>query len=181
MDGVKPSWRDRLRAAPLWVLFVYYAVAFGALGLILPGGTADSVGGAVVGGLGFGAAMTAVTAVWRRRDTAAAGRRGGSERVLMERALRTGELPADPSLDPALMALITRRRSQLNWGRKAGPWVFGTLAVMSVLIALVHWPYVFYAVVFIGFLVWGCRSSARSEQRLNSLEQALRARVAGAR
>jgi hypothetical protein len=57
-----------LRAAPLWILFGYYAVAFAILTFIIPGSAAThSVAGAVVGGVIFGAFMLLWTAHLRRR------------------------------------------------------------------------------------------------------------------
>jgi len=174
---MRPSWRDRLRAAPLWVLFIYYAVAFGALGLILPGGSARTVSAAIVTGLLFGGLMTAMSAVWRRRDRARAGNHPGTERAVLERALRTGELPADPALDSSLIGLIRRRREQLAWASKAGPVIFGFFAVVSGLVALSRPIFIVYAIGFAAFIYLGRRSAKRSEQRFAALERAVAARL----
>jgi hypothetical protein len=62
------TWRARFLAAPLWLLFVYYTVAFGILTFLIPGSSAThSVPGAVVGGVLFGAFMTLWTTFLRRR------------------------------------------------------------------------------------------------------------------
>jgi hypothetical protein len=53
------GWRDRLITAPLWFLFLYFAVAFSALNLILPHpGSGRSLAGTAMGGLAFAVGMT---------------------------------------------------------------------------------------------------------------------------
>src|SRR5205823_8027591 len=94
------SWRDRLNAAALPVLFLYYTVAFGGLTLLWPGPDASrSAGRAVVSGLLFGILMTSWSAVMRRRDRAAAGSHQVTRATSITTALRTGRAPPDRNWD----------------------------------------------------------------------------------
>lgn len=174
------TWRDRLVAAPLWALFLYFALTFGLLTLVMPGPSSGSVARAIGGGLLFGIGMTIWMSLMRRRDQAAAGDDAVSRRVAIARALRTGTAPADRSLDQSLRGLIQRRRAQLRWARRANPIVFGAFAVLAVGLALgghaVMW---FYAIGSVGILVWTNRSATRSSLRLTSLEAQLEGRALG--
>jgi hypothetical protein len=175
------TWRDRLIAAPLWALFLYFALSFGVLTFVMPGRSSGSAARSILGGLLFGISMTIWMAVMRRRDRAAAGDGNGSRRVALVRALRTGTPPKDGSLDQPLRGLVKRRRAQLRWASRMNPIVFGAFTVLAVWLALaenaVMW---FYAVGFLGFLVWTNRSAKRSKVRLDKLEVELRGRADGA-
>jgi hypothetical protein len=174
------TWRDRLVSAPLWVLFLYFAVGFGALTLVLPGPSSGSAARAVGGGLLFGILMTIWMSVMRRRDRDAAGDDAVSHPVAIARALRTGTAPQDRSLDQPLRGLVERRQAQLRWASRANPVVFGAFAVLAVALAVtgnaVMW---FYAIADVAILVWASRSATRSSLRLANLEAELHSRADG--
>lgn len=172
------NWRDRLTAAPLWVLFVYFAVAFGVLSLLpIPRSPSSSLH-AVFGGLFFGFFMTIWVALVRSRDRRAIGIKRLADPVGVERALRTGEAPADPSQDKVLLGLIERRRAQLHWASKFGSWLFGGAALVSLLFGLTTtdpWLLVFGGLYFV-LAVVSRFSSTRGAERLGRLEAMLRSR-----
>lgn len=89
------EWRTRLATAPPWVLFLYFTISFGLLTFLLGLGTGSRTHwlGSLIGGLFFGAAMTAFIGWRRQRD-------GGVENQLAFRdALKRSELP--PDAEPA--------------------------------------------------------------------------------
>lgn len=175
MYRVTGTWRDRLRAAPLWALFLYFAVAFGFLSSIFPGGTGPrSLADGIFRGVFFAVPMTAISAVARRRDDATSGRHSQTQQTVMARSLRTGELPADPSLWSPLLALIERRRNQLAWSDRYGPWVFGSMIVLSLLLAIADPLYLIYGIFFVGMLVGTRRASTKSRERLTQLDWSIR-------
>jgi hypothetical protein len=173
------GWRERLITAPTPVLFVYFAVIFGGLTFLIPEPPLPrSAGLAIFDGLFFGVCMTTWAAIMRRRDRASAGDRADTDRLVLARALNSGTLPEDPTLDPTIARLIERRRRQNRWAMKTGPWLFGVAALVSVIIALTEAEPVWflYAAFFIGVMLWSHRSSNRIEQRFRSLEAQLQDR-----
>ncbi|TQL98670.1 hypothetical protein FB559_4298 [Actinoallomurus bryophytorum] len=115
---------------PLWAValccLVITTAGFGALlRLAAPevSTAADLSGGLVVGLVA--AALVAAGLADRRF------RHGWSrtERIAMARAYRSGEAPADPVLDQAVLAMITRKRRVLRWQARYGPWSIALLGV----------------------------------------------------
>jgi hypothetical protein len=173
------SWRDRLNAVPLPVLFIYYSVAFGGLTLLWPGPDASrSAGRAVVSGLCFSTLMTTWSALMRRRDRATAGTSHVTRAAPIALALRTGRAPSDRQWDTALLGLVDRRRAQLGWATRANPVVFGGFMLLSVVLAVAERSVVWVgnAVLYAGFAFWLRRSSRRSYHHLARLESELKSR-----
>jgi hypothetical protein len=164
--------RDRFGEAPLWVLFTYYVVAFGGLTYLLAG-PSKSVGSAAAGGLLFGALMTAYTRRTRRNDQVANGDASAPDRKALNIALRTGKLPADPSLHRPLVPLMARRHDQLRRAARLNPFVFGGFTLLSVWLAFQSLVWLIYAGLFIGFLGLTELSTRRARRRLSDLQVAL--------
>ncbi len=171
-------WHDRITTAPLWALFLGSAGYFGAVLLFAPGMGPRWFTGAIFLGLAFGTWMTAFVAVTCCRDQVAAGPLGIPDRVVIARALRTGELPIDEALDQPLLSLIERRRRQLRWASKVYPWLFGGLAVVGLVTVVAEHDAVslLYVVLYLAVLVYLRRSSVRGAARLYRLESAIRHR-----
>jgi hypothetical protein len=97
---------------------------------------ADQVGVGIVCGLAYALYRTALDLerfVKVRRDARRrVGPRFDSDRAVLARAMRTGELPADPSLDEPLMAAIgiARRRPRWFFGDDAPEWVPAAVGVV---------------------------------------------------
>jgi hypothetical protein len=115
---------------PLWaVALCCLAVTTAGVGaflrLAVPGvSTAvDLSGGLALGA--FAAVLTAAGLADRRF------RRMWSrtERIAMARACRSGEVPADPVLDRAVLAMTARKRRLLRWQARYGPWSIALLGV----------------------------------------------------
>jgi hypothetical protein len=115
---------------PLWAvalccLVVTTAGSCAFLRLALPEArTAVDLSGGLVAGA-FAAVLTVAGLADRRF------RHGWSrtERIAMARACRSGEDPADPVLDRAVLAMIARKRRLLRWQARYGPWSIALLGV----------------------------------------------------
>jgi hypothetical protein len=167
---------DRLRAAPLWVLFLYFSVTFGVMSLLLmPADAGRSGASAISSGLVFGVLMTGVIGFRRDREDRLA---GAGVRTLLTEALRTGEAPSDTRFDPALLGLIEKRRRELHRAAKVNPRWFGGFFVLSLLLAFDNPAWLALAALFVGRLVANPRSTRRSEARLDELERSIRHRPA---
>jgi hypothetical protein len=131
-------------------------------------------------GVFFGVCMTAWVAIVRRRDGAVTGSLSRSDRVQLNRAARAGEPPADPALDQAALALIERRRGQVRWSSKAGPWIFGAMALIGVMETVSTHSVVSpcLTVADVGLIIVMRASTARQTTRLDLLERAIRERSA---
>lgn len=117
-------------ALPLWAIALCCLVvttgAFGAfLRLAAPeASTAVDLSGGLVAGL-----VVAVLAAAGLADRRFRRRWSRTERIAMVRAQRSGEAPADPVLDRAVLAMIARRRPLLRWQARYGPWAIALLGV----------------------------------------------------
>ena len=92
--------------------------------------------GALVSGVLFAAVMTGwkVVELVRRRKNArrAIGPRFDTDRRALAEAMRTGELPADPTLDEPLLAAISFRRVRTREGPDLPAWVGWAVLAASV-------------------------------------------------
>ncbi|GAA3214883.1 hypothetical protein [Actinocorallia longicatena] len=175
-DGTSFIWRDRWASAPLWSVFLVCALPYGAvMGLysalsdgesLLP---VLSIG--VVSGLVFGLALTYWVARARRR-TGLAELEPGSRRSLT-RALRTGRLPDDVSLYPALERMIACQRRQLHRSRFTHPAIYGVLALISAAVAIDEPAYWLIVALFLAFLAYGPFAIRRATNRLDAVERAM--------
>jgi hypothetical protein len=166
-----------MASAPLWVVFLGSALFFGAA-LYLSPGNRRWLNGAVGASLFFGAFMTVVVGVMRRRDQRAGGTRGVPDRVVIARALRTGEPPTDKALDQPLLGVLERRHRQLRWASRVNPWFFGGLGVVAAVdVATEHnAASVLYLGLYVVLLVYLRRTSVQGAARLDRLESAIRRR-----
>ncbi len=155
---------------PRATYFVTITVVYSGLSFLFPtSGSSRSVVRSIIGGVFFGAAMTIVARVMRRRDRKAAGG-VDLDQASVARALRTGDAPADRLIHPALLGLINRRRRQLRWASRVNPWLFGGSAALTLPLAFQHHLYLAYAAFFLGCAVCLRMFSKRSELRLDRLE-----------
>ena len=168
-----------MATAPLWALFLGSTVYFAAVLLFAPGMGPRWFTGAILAGLAFGTWMTGFVAVTRRRDRRAAGPGGIPDRVAVARALRTGQAPTDHVLDQPLLALIERRRRQHQGASMVNPWLFGGLALLSLVSAVAGRDpaSLVYAAFFLALLMYVRRASVRSLARLAHLESVIRQRL----
>jgi hypothetical protein len=115
---------------PLWAValccLVVTTAGFGAfLRLAAPEvSTAGDLSGGLVAGLAAAALGIAALADRRFRR-----RWSRAERIAMARAYRSGEAPADPVLDQAVLAMVVRKRRLLRWQVRYGPWSIAVLGV----------------------------------------------------
>jgi hypothetical protein len=81
-------------------------------------------------------------------------------------------------LDPAVLALIERRRAQFRGARKTGPWMWGTIVFANIVGAVGRHSAVqlTIAIFFAGFGVTAWILAARGATRMDRLEAAVRAR-----
>lgn len=169
------GWRDRLQAAPLWVHFLYFSVAFGVLSLFFhPADEARSGAAAAAGGVFFGVVMTGVMAVRRGREDRLVGAR---MRTRLADALRSGEPPSDLSHDRALLGLMQKRRQELDRAAKTRPWIYGGFLVLSLLFAFDQPVWLALGAFFLLGLVIGPRTTRRSQEKLHELERVIRGRT----
>ena len=83
----------------------------------------DLSGGGVVG------AFTAVLTVAGLADRRFRRMWSRTERIAMARAYRSGEPPADPVLERAVLAMTARKGRILRWQARYGPWSIALLGV----------------------------------------------------
>lgn len=153
MDAIR-RWGRR---APHWQLFLVDGVLFGALLWLLT--PASSVATAVGGGVIFGAMMSTWQTLSRKaeRDTAKVGDDGLTQ---LNRAIKTGQVPADPRLHEALARMVQRHRKQLGWLRIFGPVFFTLMAALGVFLTITDGPFpnLLYLLLFVGldvfYVVW---------------------------
>ena len=174
----RSAWRDRLQAAPLWALFLYFSVSFGVMSLFFhPSDEARTGSSAAVSGLLFGTLMTGVMAYRRHREDRLT---GAGVRTQLIQALRSGEPPSDVSLDAAFLGLIQKRRRELERAAKINPWMFGGLLVISLVFAIEQPEWLALAALFGLLLVLNPRRARNAQDQLNTLERTIRQRtVAG--
>jgi hypothetical protein len=165
----------RIRTAPLWTYFIYFALIYGAFQLIR-GKPLE----ALISGLLYGAAMTVVMLFTRKRDRRAAGGRPLSDVARLEQSLgKKGALPNDFRDRVALQSLIARKRRQVRFSAIFAPVVFGCVTVLAVITAATHegsWWYVALFAVATALCLW---APIRARRRLNEKESSLNAALAG--
>ncbi|MFI6518459.1 hypothetical protein ACIBF1_23085 [Spirillospora sp. NPDC050679] len=176
--------RDRIATAPPWAYFLGTAV-LSALGWVLLTALLqrDLAFGALVAtgaafGVLFGGVMTVVLVLTRRREQARIGHLSRAQLTDVTRALRTGEPAADPGLDAATLAQARHRRDQLGIAARRNPWIYGLLAALSTLNAVLHDAPGWYLLValFLALIVLTFVSTPRALSRLDALEAAIGSR-----
>ncbi|WP_067485700.1 hypothetical protein [Actinomadura hibisca] len=176
--------RDSIATVPPWAYFLGTAVLTTLLAAQLtallqpdPSLRAVFATGAAFGVL-FAAAMTAVLVLMRRREQARIGHLSRGQLIDVTRALRTGEPAADPGLDTATLAQARHRRDQLHVARRRNPWLYGALAALGVLNAVLNDAPGWYleTALFLVLIVLTFVSTPRALARLDALETAVQAR-----
>jgi hypothetical protein len=165
----------RIRTAPLWTYFIYFALVFGAFQLIR-----GKIVEAVISGVVYAGGMTLVMRVTRHRDMGAAGGRPLSDVARLEQALgKKGTLPTDFRDRVALQSLIARKRRQLRFSAIFAPIVFGCVTVLATIDAVSGggaWWYVPVFAVTAAVCLW---APMRARRRLDEKESSLNAALAG--
>jgi membrane associated rhomboid family serine protease len=165
------GFRRWLGTAPLAVHFVYLTVSFAVitwgLGEFLDPTARNSWWGHAVGGVVYGALMTAYLARKRRAD-------GGVEQQWsVGTALRTGTLP-DGADAEHWRPLLARKREEFRRYRILYPVLFGSSAFLGVGFALREGPRWWAAVAFFaGFAVFGVIVSERTVRRIDRMNGSL--------
>jgi hypothetical protein len=168
------SWLDRIEATPLWAVFLYRAlVVGGAIFLIPDHRSTGSMIGLIVGGLLAAVFTTGLLAVIRRRGRVVTEDGQVLDPVAVARAFRTGDLPEEPSGDEAFLAMIQRRRSQLGWVSRVGPWLVGSAVLLGLVGATHNISWIGFPV---GYAILWRAGAARRSSRLDQLESSLRGR-----
>lgn len=116
---------------------------------------------AAAAGFGF-------TMISRRRQRAPFGLDRDAWRQI-DRAMRTGVPPQDPSLDFALLQTIDARRRQLERDRSWEPWMYGLFAVISIVMGFFQPFYFVLAAICVLVTVTNHRTVNRSHSRLDRL------------
>lgn len=181
------SWRDRAVVWPIGRLFLVLTIVTGVL-FVLGLWWADPdraptvpIVGGVLGAVLYSALMSLLVVMARRRERAVTGELSPADRIDVNRALRTGEAPRQPTLDLAALALIDWRRNQTKRSLKATRWLWG-LVLVIVLINMILEPSVFHVAYLVLYLVLTPTlviSTHRHITRLNNADQAIRTRVTG--
>ena len=166
--------REWAATAPLWQLWAYFFFAWTLMQMVL---TLDQAPiGSIVGGIAFASVMTVVTSRRRKRDASAAGGTASLSAVRqMDRAIETGQVPADPSERAALRGLVERRLTQSRFTLWFGSVVFGlfTLLGLTLLITTHSVSSVIETVVFVFFLVWGPVAARRQRAKAEAVRRML--------
>lgn len=127
---------------------------------------------------GFGLLMTAWTAFFRHRERKAIRVKRLTNPVAVERALRTGEAPADTTQDRAMLALIEYRRRQWQRGSRIVPWLFVAVAALCLVGAFatkdISW--LVLGGLYVGLVVFLWVWSTRAVARFDRLESSIRTR-----
>ncbi len=164
----------RVRTAPLWTYFVYFALVYGAFQLIR-----GKLVEAIVSGVVYAAGMTVVMRVTRDRDMGAVGGRPLSDVARLEQALgKNGTLPTDFRDRVALQSLIARKRRQLRFSSIFAPIVFGCVTVLATVDAVLGggaWWYVPVFALTTAVCLW---APTRARRRLDEKESGLNAALA---
>jgi membrane protein implicated in regulation of membrane protease activity len=163
----------RMRTAPLWTLFIYFALIYGAFQLIR-GKPLE----ALVSGLVYGVLMTVVTLFTRRRDRRAVGGRPLSDVARLEQSLgKKGTLPTDFRDRVALQSLIARKKRQLRLGAIYAPIVFACVTVLAIISGATghgSWWYVpVFVLITVGCVWASIRARRRLDQKASGLNAAL--------
>jgi len=162
--------QQRLRTAPLWTYFIYFALIYGAFQLIR-GKPLE----ALISGLLYGAVMTVVMLFTRKRDRRATGGRPLTDVARLEQSLaKQGSLPTDFGDRVALQSLIARKRRQNRFGTIFAPIVFGCMTILAVVIGVTSGSW-WYLPVFVAFDVLSVWAPIRARRRLDEKESSLNA------
>jgi Flp pilus assembly protein TadB len=149
---------------------VYFALVYGAFQLINGKPVV-----ALISGLFYAAAMTAVMLVKRKRDMRAAGDRSIADVALLEQSLgKKAALPTDFRDRVALQSLIARKRRQNRFGAIFGPIVFGCMTILGVVIGVTSGTW-WFVPVFVAFGVLSIWAPMRVRRRLDEKESSLNA------
>lgn len=166
----RPGVQQRLDAVPLPVFFLAVAVIGGLAGATVQALTdgAVDIRALVVRVLLFAVVLTWLAARQRRRTAGATP--GAGTAVAVAASTRTGMLPADA--DPAVWRPVLARKRQLAVrGRWLGPAVFGGLAAVSVVLAVLlgspGWGLIAVGWAALGAV--GPLGSARTVRRIDAL------------
>ncbi|SEG93398.1 hypothetical protein SAMN04489712_13843 [Thermomonospora echinospora] len=178
------NWRDKITVAPPWAYFLltcaFCGPSFGVLmWLLMPQADAwSALAGGVAFGVGFPAFITSSVVRERRRLRETAGDLSRQDLLALARAVRVGEPPADPALDRPLLAMLERRRTQLESAARSNPWIFGALAAVGLLRAFTEGEPRVYAgtAVLLVLLIVSLKLLSMRRTRLERLEQQISAR-----
>jgi hypothetical protein len=179
------SFRDKIVVAPLWVLFITYAVLLGIVyglmwWLIDSGDAGDVLFASLIFAPITAAFVTISSAASRRKDRSAAEVSQRDELIEVARATRTGEPPSDRALDRPAFALSRRRRGQLRSERRMNPWLFAAMSLLSLYLVFTEDPrYLVATAFFLALLILRPMALKRAEARLDRLEQAITSRTEG--
>jgi hypothetical protein len=164
----------RLRTAPLWTYFIYFALVYGAFQLIR-----GKVAEAVISGVVYAAGMTVVMRITRDRDMGAAGGRPLSDVARLEQSLgKKGQLPTDFSDQVALQGLIARKRRQARFSAIFAPIVFGCMTVLGVVIGVTSGSW-WFVPIFAAVTALSLWTPVRARRRLDDKESRLNAALSG--
>jgi Flp pilus assembly protein TadB len=171
-DGPIRRWRRR---APLWQVFLFCAILFGGFTWLLQPGR--PVLEPVIMDVLFSVSMTAWFGYQRRADRRTAGV-GDQQLEVVNRAIRTGQVPVEPELRGPLVQMMDRRRGQLGWLRILGLALFTTMLALAVVLVITAgvWPNVLYVVLCVGldvlYLVWPVRMRRKLDRMAAQLHDA---------
>lgn len=169
------NWRIRVALAPLWAVFVFVLAVSGVTLLGLWGYRDRSLIGVVVLSLGVALAVTAGSALGRRREQATTGVSTREDRIMLMRAMQTGEAPPDRAFDQALLRTVTKRRAAY----RHLPWYFTIIALMQSVLAIAGHQTFWVVLVCLWVVLTACAWAewASTKKPLARLEQALRERA----
>jgi len=162
--------------APLWVAFVVAFVVCGLMLSFLWGHDGRSMVGVVAASLGVALVVTVGGVFGRRREQAITGASAPEDRIMLMRAVQTGEAPANPAFDRGLLTIVTQRR---NANRRV-PWVFTLVALTYIPTTITeHRPYpIALGCFWVVLTTSAWIQRARTQGRLARLEETLRERSA---
>lgn len=167
----KSRFRQRVRTAPLWTYFLYFALVYGVIQLI-HGKPVE----AAISALVYAAGMTIVMRFTRNRDKKAAGGRPLTDVARLEQSLgKKGSLPSDFRDRVALQSLIARKRRQVRFGAIFAPIIFGCVTVLAIINGATSTGSWWYVPVFAAATVWSVWASVRARRRLDEKESSLNA------
>ncbi|MCO1659382.1 hypothetical protein [Pseudonocardia humida] len=168
--------RTRLLNAPWWVLALVTGVPFGvAMGVVV--GVRDGdlplvlyTGAAA--GVFFGLLMGVVPARQNRRVREAMAVAPRQEPAVL-RAVGKGPVPTDPAVREAALRLATLQHEQLARWRIPGLVLFGMIAVLDAVVAIMSNPWVWlWVALFVGFAALQLVAPRRVERRIAVLRDA---------
>jgi hypothetical protein len=170
------NWRTRLALAPLWIPFL---VIFAGIALILPlffGHERRAIIAASGIGLATALAVTVLVRIVRLRQWAITGASEREDKMMVIRAMQTGEPPADPSFDSGLLTLVTKRRAR----NRLSPWFPTVMAVLYMPLAIMgrQAHSIAFACGWTALAVFAWTERVRDRDRLARLEENLRGRQA---